>query len=129
MSLDLNLVLDGEKYKIYAIGGKLAAFLQEQKRREPKELAKLLKLLEYTSQNGPPKNTEKCRHLEAELYEFKADSLRVIWFWEADCLILCTHGFVKKSQKTPPGEIERAKKIKISFEKQSGLTPDRERMN
>lgn len=121
MNYDLLFVRDGAKCKIYAIGDMLNDFLQEQKRRAPKEVEKLSSLLTYTSQNGPPKNIERCRPLEDGLFEFKAGSLRVIWFWEANCLILCTHGFVKKCQKTPPGEIERAKKIKISYENRNGL--------
>ena len=111
----LQIVVDGEKWKICAIGNTLGNFLQKQRSRTPKETAKLLALLEHTAQHGPPKNIEKCRLLGDGLYEFKACSLRVIWFWEANCLILCTHGFVKKSQKTPQSEIERARKIRMAY--------------
>ncbi len=34
-----------------------------------------------------------------------------------DRKIVLTHGFTKKTQKTPPGEIERAKKYKADYER------------
>ncbi len=116
MDIALKLVRAGKKCKIYAIGDQLEVFLQEQKRRAHNEVARLIRLLDRTSQDGPLKNNEKCRPLEDGLNEFKTHSLRVLWFWDADFMILCTHGFVKKSQKTPSGEIERAKKIKTMYE-------------
>ena len=116
MSLDLHIVCDEGQFTIYAIGDSLVKFLQEQKLRVPKETLKLLALLTNTAKQGPPQNIEKCRPLEAGLYEFKANSLRVIWFWDSNRLILCTHGFVKKRQKTPRLEIEQAKKSKALYE-------------
>ncbi|MDA1275981.1 MAG: type II toxin-antitoxin system RelE/ParE family toxin [Verrucomicrobia bacterium] len=40
----------------------------------------------------------------------------MLWFWDESRMILCTHGFVKKSRKTPPGEIDRALKMKAAYE-------------
>ena len=31
-------------------------------------------------------------------------------------MILCTHGFVKKQQKTPKGELARAHRLKDAYE-------------
>ena len=36
---------------------------------------------------------------------------RIFAFWDTDEVIL-THGFIKKSQKTPPNEIKRAEEYK-----------------
>ena len=37
---------------------------------------------------------------------------RVIYFFYIDKTIVLTHGFTKKTQKTPPSEIERAEKYR-----------------
>ena len=122
MSVVLQLVCRTGKYTICAVGSDVEVFFQEQRLRVPDKTAKPLRLLDYTSNCGPPRNSEKCRPLADGLFEFKADSLRLIWFWDSGCVILCTHGFVKKRQKTPQAEIERAKSIRAFYEaaKRSG---------
>ena len=35
-------------------------------------------------------------------------------FFETDSVVILTHGFTKKTQKTPQHEIERAEDIKLS---------------
>jgi hypothetical protein len=44
---------------------------------------------------------------------------RLFAFWhktaEKQSLIICTNGLVKKTDKTPPGEIERAERIKQAY--------------
>ena len=42
-------------------------------------------------------------------------SLRVLFAHNGNHLILCTSGFVKKSQKTPKREIQRAERILAEF--------------
>lgn len=116
MGIVLQLVCRSGTYTIGAVDREVEVFFQEQQQRVPNETAKLLRLLDYTSRQGPPRNSEKCRPLENGLFEFKADSLRLIWFWDSGCVILCTHGFVKKRQKTPRAEIEHAKSIRASYE-------------
>ena len=45
---------------------------------------------------------------------------RILSFWdtEAQALIITTHGFIKKTQKTPKSEIERANAIRNEYFKQ-----------
>lgn len=45
---------------------------------------------------------------------------RILSFWdtEAQALIITTHGFIKKTQKTPKSEIDRANAIKNEYFKQ-----------
>ncbi len=64
------------------------------------------------AERGRIRNKEKCRSLEDGIFEFKGGCLRIAWFWDEENLIICTHGFVKKRQKTPPGEIDRARRIR-----------------
>jgi phage-related protein len=53
------------------------------------------------------------------LYEIRVQSgsniFRIFCFFDADHLVVVVHGFQKKTQKTPPEEIERAKKIKKEY--------------
>jgi phage-related protein len=50
------------------------------------------------------KNTEiwECR------IQFGSNIYRIFCFFELNSIIVLTHGFIKKSQKTPQKEIERA---------------------
>jgi len=54
-----------------------------------------------------------------QIYEFIAGKLRVLWFYSPfeRKVIICTNGFLKKSQKTKSQDIKRAIKIKKRYEK------------
>ena len=64
-------------------------------------------------------NKQKFKHLTGttQLFEFKADDGRVLCFFYSGKRIILTHGFHKKSDKTPKGEIERAEEYKQDFER------------
>jgi phage-related protein len=59
----------------------------------------------------------------SDLFEFKVDYngkfYRLFSFWdsrgETHTLIVCTHGILKKTNKTPKSEIEKALKIKERY--------------
>lgn len=68
-------------------------------------------LLDRTAKAGVVWNELKAKRLTGEINEFKARrGTRILWFFDEKnrALIVCTHAFVKKQQKTPPGEIARA---------------------
>ncbi len=58
-----------------------------------------------------------------EIWEFrtlyKKVQYRTLAFWDKtdkkEVLVVCTHGFIKKSQKTPPKEIKRAEKLMEAY--------------
>ncbi|MBI5688308.1 MAG: type II toxin-antitoxin system RelE/ParE family toxin [Verrucomicrobia bacterium] len=117
----LELIKDGQAFKIFALvvdeQNALLEFLNDQNEAMPDETAKLMRLLDNAAKSGPPRNEEKCRPLQDGIFEFKTrGGIRVFWFYDRDKLIICTHGFVKKKQKTPPKEIERALKLKKLYE-------------
>jgi phage-related protein len=123
------IVRKGVKHVIRAIafpaddGGKrdkcpTLAFFHEQAALKSDEMDKLGALLTETAKNGPPKNDQKFKDLPGTdgLYEFKTTGgLRITCFWDDCGLIICTHGFVKGSQKTPKREISRAKQLKATY--------------
>lgn len=120
MAIELKPVILGAKCKIYALqaaGGDCLAedFLAEQRATMTAEVDKLMRLLEYSAQNGPPKNDEKCNTLGDDIFEFKTTKLRLAWFWDAGFLIVCSHGWLKKSQKAPKGELDRAMTARAAY--------------
>lgn len=68
---------------------------------------------------------ELFKKLSGEIWEFrtlfKKTYYRLFAFWDKtdkpDTVVISTHGLVKKTGKTPPGEIEKAERIrKMYFE-------------
>ena len=115
------LYQSGSACRIYLLaeGSKCpaAAFLTEAANDHPDEFAKLVSLLDHATVHGLPKNKQKVNTLGNGLFEFKTvGGLRLVWFWDAGRIILCTHGFVKKRQTTPPGELDTAAKWKKAYD-------------
>lgn len=79
-----------------------------------KERAKIFayieKLVELKNNGIRPKEN-LSKHLEDGIFElrvsFENTISRSFYFYESDKQIIFTHGFIKKEQKTPKGEIER----------------------
>ena len=71
---------------------------------EESDQKKIFVLLRYTGDNGPPKNLEKFKKLEEDIWEFKSFQVRLLCFFDKNQLIILTHGFVKKSKKTTKSE-------------------------
>ena len=64
------------------------------------------------------------KHLEDGIFELRVKAgnniSRVLYFFYVGNKIILTHGFIKKTQKTPREEIERAKAYRKEFYKQEG---------
>lgn len=66
---------------------------------------------------------ELFKKLNDNIWEFKAKYLkrqiRILAFWDKtskiETLVLATHGFIKKTSKTPKKEIERAERIRNEY--------------
>lgn len=84
-----------------------------------KERAKIFayidKLIELKNEEMQPKEN-LSKHLGDGIFElrvsFENRISRSLYFYEGKQHILFTHGFVKKEQRTPKGEIERAISIR-----------------
>jgi phage-related protein len=66
---------------------------------------------------------ELFKKLTGEIWEFrtrfKSNQFRLLAFWDKsegkETLVIATHGFIKKKQKTPKKEIERAEQLRIDY--------------
>jgi len=77
---------------------------------------KVLALLSKTAISGrPPVNKEKFDKLEGPLFEFKSFQDRLPCFFDGQGRIVLTHGFSKKSRRTPREEIERALRLRAEY--------------
>ena len=47
--------------------------------------------------------------------KFASDITRIFYFFYVENRIILTNGFVKKTQRTPPGELEKAMKYKDDY--------------
>lgn len=79
----------------------------------------MLNLLERCAEHGPPRNADLKHRLDDGIYELIKGQLRVIFFTDAGKLIICSHGFLKKSRKVPPREIEAARQARKQYQEAS----------
>lgn len=86
---------------------------------DPKMRAKVFGRLGLLEEHGNRLGMPYSRHLEDGIYEIRtpqgSDITRMLYFFAVGSRILLTHGFVKKTQKTPQREIERAKRIRAGW--------------
>lgn len=81
---------------------------------------RMMALFEQVAMRGKPHSTLRCRHLQGEVWEFKVQpkkgaGLRVLWFPDGERTFICTHSFIKDERKTPPQEIETAKRKRAEY--------------
>lgn len=65
------------------------------------------------------------KKLDSEIWEFRVEvkkiQIRLLSFWDKrnnkNTLVICTHGFIKKTRKVPKNELEKARHLmKMYFE-------------
>jgi hypothetical protein len=72
---------------------------------------RMLALIKLVAEDGPPRNPSQINHIRGTpIYEFIRGDLRVFWFHDEGKVVVCSHGIVKRTQKTPAREIELAKR-------------------
>jgi len=67
--------------------------------------------------------TQNFKKLQNDIWEFRTKyaglQIRLLAFWDKtdgkETLVLATHGFIKKVDKVPKNEIERAVKIRVKY--------------
>lgn len=104
------------KYKVI-LSHEVIEFLRNQ---NPKATKKILSIIDYVA--GGDINKEFFKKLEnTDIWEFRAQFMgiayRLLAFWDTheQALIITTHGFIKKTQKTPQKEIEKAERKRKEY--------------
>ena len=85
----------------------------------PKMRAKVLRVVDFLEANGSELREPYSKHLDSGIFELRAqigsDISRVLYFFIVGRKAVLTHGFIKKTQKTPPSEIEKAKDYRAEY--------------
>lgn len=80
-----------------------------------KDSDRMLALLERVAQKGPLRNDKISHKIEGDIWEFIQGRVRVFYFYYEGRVVVCTHGLVKKTQKTPKGDIATANRIREQY--------------
>ena len=90
--------------------------------------AKMLRTIMLLQENGTDLRMPYSEHLEEGIFELRAkvgsNISRVMYFFFDGSKAILTHGFIKKTQKTPKSEIEKAKRYRADYLSRKGHTND-----
>ena len=91
-------------------------FIKSQPLKMSVKIMWTISLLEY---KGPLLRMPYSEDLGDGIFELRtilgSDITRVLYFFVVGKKVILTHGFNKKTKKTPPAEIERAKKYRAEY--------------
>ena len=87
---------------------------------DPKTIKKIFYNIDLAEQTNDPKLLKK---LQNDIWEFRTKyagiQIRLLAFWDKtdnkETLVVATHGFIKKVDKVPKNEIERAVRLKDNY--------------
>ena len=95
-------------------------FLQKQPKKVQNKIYKIIEAIEILEQI-PSRYLKHIKDTDG-LYEVRVQLGSNIWrvfcFFDGERLVILLNGFQKKTQKTPKGEIEKAKKLMKEYYKQ-----------
>lgn len=91
---------------------------------DTKMKAKVLRTVAILSENGPDLREPFTKPLNDGIFELRAkagsDISRILFFFMKGHQIILTNGFIKKMQKTPDGEIKKAKLYREDYIRREG---------
>ena len=92
---------------------------------DKKMSARLYAIVEVLDEKGNQLREPYSKYLGDGIFEIRGkvgnDISRVLYFFWNEGKIVLTNGFIKKTQKTPRREIERAKKYRADYLKRKGV--------
>lgn len=81
--------------------------------------AKMLRTIELLQTNGSELREPYSKPLGDSIFELRAkvgtDISRVLYFFIVGRKVILTNGFIKKTQKTPSAEIEKARRYRSEY--------------
>lgn len=103
-----------EVYRTESGNAPLKKYMQDilDKRHGETEYAKIQLFIDHLQEYGLAINDyfpRSMKHLRDKIYELRPDNNRVLFFYQnGEGKFVLLHGFQKKTQKTPPKEIDKA---------------------
>lgn len=92
---------------------------------DPKMTVKLVGLMELLEEKGIELRLPYSAHLDDGIFELRcqlgSNITRVLYFFYIGKRIIVTNGFVKKTQKTPPKELDLAKYRRADWLNRNGF--------
>lgn len=85
-------------------------------KKQVKVFRQISLLRELGSKLGEPYSKQLVKGIFELRIQQSNNITRLLYFFFRDKKVVLTHGFTKKTPKTPPGEIERAIKYRIEYE-------------
>lgn len=87
---------------------------------DPRTIKKIFYNIDLAEQTNDPKLFKK---LQNDIWEFRTKfagiQIRLLAFWDKsnnkETLVIATHGFIKKVDKVPANEIERAERLRVNY--------------
>ena len=96
---------------------------------DTKMQAKVLRTVSLLREAGPSLREPYSKSLSDGIFEirtkFGSDITRVLYFFVVGKKLILTNGFIKKTQKTPPAEIELAKQYRADYLSRKELSHDK----
>ena len=87
--------------------------------------AKIFTVLTFLESIGPKLREPYSKPLGDGIFEIRAkqgnDITRVLYFFVVGKTVILTNGFIKKTPKTPHGEIEKAKRYRADYYHRKGM--------
>jgi len=56
-----------------------------------------------------------CHQLDKGIWELIKGRIRIVCFLDDGKVVICSHGFIKTTQKTPSAEIKKAKRCRTKY--------------
>jgi len=110
-----NIVFYKDKNDVEAVKEYVLSLTARKDKDSRIKLNKIQDYLQILTQYGTSAGEPYVKHLEEEIWELRPLRDRILFFcWTGDTFVLLHH-FLKKTQKTPKREIERARKNMIDF--------------
>lgn len=92
--------------------------------------SKLVMIMKVLQEKGNELREPYSKHLKDGIFEIRGkvgnDISRVLYFFYYGGKIIVTNGFIKKNQKTPTEEIEKAKKYRSDYLERYGKSVGKE---
>ena len=88
--------------------------------------AKLAFAIDLLADNGPELREPYSKSLKDGIFELRAkvgsNISRVLYFFVIGKKVILTNGFIKKTKKTPPSEIAKAKQFREEYLSREGIS-------